>query len=134
MHGGIGAGDGAGHRNHKAQRKLGDGDGVGARRIHDDDAAMGGGRDVDVVDAYTGAADDAELRRGLQQLGIDLNGGADDQGIGVGQFGGEAVLNLVVGDYVPARLLLEDGKGGRRDFFCENDLHVAATPHECGKR
>ena len=98
MHGGVGAGDGAGHRDHEAEGELGDGDGVGAGGVHDDDAAAGGGSGVDVVDAYAGAADDAELRRGLEQLGVGLHGGADDEGVGVGEFGGEAVLDLVGGD------------------------------------
>jgi hypothetical protein len=41
-------------------------------------------------------------------------------------------------DNIPARLLLEDGEGGRRDFFSENNLHVDflflfGWPHHCGK-
>ena len=34
-------------------------------RVHDEDAARGGGRHVDVVDAGAGAGDDAQLRSGL---------------------------------------------------------------------
>ncbi len=84
MHGGVGAGDGAGHGDHEAEGELGDGDGVGAGGVHDDDAAVGGGVGVDVVDAYSGAADDAELGGGLKELGVGLDGGADDEGVGVG--------------------------------------------------
>ena len=122
VHGGVGGGDRAGERDHEADGEFGDGDGVGAGGVHDDDAAMGGGVDVDVVDAYAGAADDAEFGGGLEQLGVDLDGGADDEGVGVGEFGGEAVLDLIVGYDLPAGLLLEDGEGGGRDFFGENDL------------
>jgi len=32
------------------------------------------------------------------------------------------VFNLVGGDDVPAGFLLEDGEGGGRDFFGENNL------------
>ena len=59
----------------------------------------------------------------LQQSGVDLNGGADDEGVGVGEFVGEGALDLVGGDDLPAGFGLEDGKGGGRDFFSENDLH-----------
>jgi hypothetical protein len=84
---------------------------------------MGGGVGVDVVHPYASAADDAEPGGGLEELGVGLDGGADDEGVGVGEFGGEAVFNLVRRDYVPAGFLLEYGEGGGRDFFGENDLH-----------
>ena len=44
----------------------------------------GGDVGVDVVDAYSGAADDAELGGGFEEFGVGLNGGADDEGVGVG--------------------------------------------------
>ena len=52
-------------------------------------AARAGGRDVDVVDAGAGARDDAQARRGGEQLRVDLGGAADQQRVGVGQIGGE---------------------------------------------
>jgi hypothetical protein len=39
---------------------------------------MGGGVGVDVVYAYSSAADDAEFGGGLEQFGVSLDGGADD--------------------------------------------------------
>ena len=63
-----------------------------------------------------------KLGGGLEEFCVSLYGGADDEGVGVAELGGEAVLNLVGRDYVPAGLLLEDGEGGVRDFFGENDL------------
>jgi hypothetical protein len=39
VHGGVGARDGAAHRDHEAEGEFGDGDGVGAGGVHDDDAA-----------------------------------------------------------------------------------------------
>lgn len=70
---------------------------------------MGGGVGVDVVDAYSGAADDTELRGRFEELCVSLDCGADDEGVGVCEFGGEAVFNLVGRDDLPAGLLLEDG-------------------------
>ncbi len=85
VHGRVGAGDGAAHGDHEAEGELGDGDGVGAGGVHDDDAGLGGGGGVDVVDAYAGAADDAELLGVAQEVGVGLDGGADDEGVGVGE-------------------------------------------------
>ena len=69
----------------------------------------------------------AQLGRGLQQLGVRLHGGANDERVGVGEFGFEAagaeLGDLVGGDDVPAGFLLEHGERGGRDFFCENNLH-----------
>ena len=48
---------------------LGGRDVVAAGRIHHDDAACGRRRDVDVVDADAGAADDAELAGVLERVG-----------------------------------------------------------------
>ena len=45
---------------------LGGGGDVAAGRVDDQDPALGGRRDVDVVDADTGPADDAEPLTGLQ--------------------------------------------------------------------
>ena len=111
VHGFVGAGDGAGHGDHEAEGELGDSDRVGAGRVHHDDAAMGGGGGVDVVHAHAGAADDAQLRRVLEQGGIHLDGGAHDERVGVGQLFGQA-LDFVRGDALPAGLLFEEGEGG----------------------
>ena len=66
-----------------------------------------------------------------KQLGVGLHGGADDERVGVGEFGfkaaGAELGDLVGGDDVPAGFLLEDGEGCGRDFFCENDLHGASS-------
>ena len=55
--------DVAGQREQQRERVLGGGDDVGLRRVGDDDAALGGGGDVDVVDADAGAADRLQARR-----------------------------------------------------------------------
>ena len=56
--GGVGGGDLAGQGEHHGDGVLGGGDRVAERRVHHHDARGGGGRDVDVVDADAGAADD----------------------------------------------------------------------------
>ena len=84
VHGGVGAGDGAGEGDHEADCEFGYGYGVGAGGIHDDDALAGGGVGVDVIYAYSGAADDAEFGGGFEEFGVGLNGGADYERVGVG--------------------------------------------------
>ena len=56
---------------------LGGGDRVPARRVHHDDAVLGGGRQIDVVDPDAGAADRLELGRPLDDRGRDLRLAAD---------------------------------------------------------
>ncbi len=93
VHGVVGGGQLAGQREHEADGELGDGDGVGAGRVHDDDAAAGGGFGIDVVDTHAGAADDAQLRRVLHQRVVDLHGAADHECIGIGERGGQTIGN-----------------------------------------
>jgi hypothetical protein len=58
---------------------LGGGDRVAEGRVHDDDAAARGGRDVDIVDADAGAADHLEIGRSRNQLLGRLGGRADGE-------------------------------------------------------
>ncbi len=74
----------AAHGDHEAEGEFGDGYGVGAGGVHDDDAAARGLGGIDVVYADAGAADDAEFGSGGEQRCICLYGGADDEGVGVG--------------------------------------------------
>ena len=126
VHGGVGGGELAGQSEHEADGELGDGDGVGSGGVHDHDAAAGGGVGIDVVDAYAGAADDAELGRVLQEGVVGLDGGADDEGIGIGEGGGEAVGQLFVRDDVPTRLGRKHGQGCGGNLLCKNDLHFVS--------
>ena len=54
-------------------------------RVDDHDAGLGGGLDVDVVEADTGAGDDLEVLRGGDGLGVDLRRGADEHRVDVGE-------------------------------------------------
>ena len=87
-------GDLARQREHHRDGVLGGGDRIAERRVHHDDALGGRGRDVDVVDADAGAADDLQLRRLLQQLLGDLGGRADGEAVIVADDRGELVLVL----------------------------------------
>ena len=64
--------DVAGEREHQRDRVLGGGDRVGLRRVGDDDPALGGGGDVDVVHAHAGAADDPQVVGAVDHLGVEL--------------------------------------------------------------
>ena len=55
------AGSCAGKREHHGDRMLGRGDRISVGRIHDHDAPLGSGGQVDVIDADPGAADDFEV-------------------------------------------------------------------------
>ncbi len=68
----VGRRDLAGQREHHRDRVLGGGNRIAIRRVHDDDAALGRGRDIDVVDADSGPADYLEGIGGADQLGGDL--------------------------------------------------------------
>ena len=74
---GIGGGKLAGDGEHHGDRVLGSGDRVAEGRVHDDDTATRSGRDIDIVDADTGATDDLEVGRGGNQLFRRLGGGTD---------------------------------------------------------
>ena len=55
------------------ESEFGRGNGVARRCVHDDDTALGGSFDVDVVHADTGATDNFEQRRGGENLARDLS-------------------------------------------------------------
>ena len=93
---------------------LGGRDRIAERRVHHDDAARGRGRNVDVVDADAGAADDLQLRRPLEQLRGDLGRRADRKAVIVADDPGELVLVEPGLDVDLDAALLEDGDGGGR--------------------
>jgi hypothetical protein len=102
---------------------LGSGDRIAERCVHHDDATRGGGRNLDIVDADAGAANDLELGCLLQQLGCRLGGGADGQTIIVANHGGEPVLVLPqrgVKGHVNAAILEDLHGGGGQGVGNEN--------------
>jgi hypothetical protein len=75
----VGGGNLAGNREHHGDGVLGRRDGIAEGRVHHDDAALGGDRHVDIIDADAGATDDAQLRGRRQHLLGHLGGGADGE-------------------------------------------------------
>jgi len=73
---------------------FGGGDRIAERRIHDDDAAGGSRRNIDVVDADAGAPDHFEVLGLIQKLARNLGRGADRQSIEAIDRGGKLVFVL----------------------------------------
>ena len=81
---GAGLRDVPGEAEDVADGQFGGGDDVGGGRVDHHDAGLGGGLDVDVVEADAGAGDDLEVLGGGDGLGVQLGGGADEDRIDVG--------------------------------------------------
>ncbi len=115
---GIGGRQLAGDREHQRDGVFGRGDRVAERRVHDDDAAARGGRNIDIVDADAGAADDLEVGRSGDQLLGRLGGRADGEAVIIADDFGELVLVLaelrLEIDFDAA--ITEDLDGGFRQF------------------
>ena len=120
VNGGVALRDRTGDREEEGEGVFGDGGGVAAGGIRDQDAAAGGDLDVDVVDANTGAADDAKLIRFFEKLRGNFGGGADDEAGGVSQFGGER--GGIGGDDLPARRA-QDFEATRANFIRDDYFH-----------
>ena len=91
LEGAMGLGDVARAGHDHGDRVLGGRQHVAGRRVDYDDAALGRGLDVDVVDPDPGAADHLEVGGRLDDLGGDLGRRADDQRIVVADPGQELV-------------------------------------------
>ncbi len=86
-------------RHHQGNGMLAGGDVVAAGRVHDDDAAFGGGIGVDVLIADAGAPDDFEILRRFDQFRGDFCAAANHPAVVVGAdslklFGLEADLDI----------------------------------------
>ena len=82
VHACIGLAEESGHGQHDGKRLLGDGNSISAGRVHYGDAFAGGGIQINVVNAHSGAANDAQLGRVFQQCRVHLHGGTDNEGVG----------------------------------------------------
>ena len=120
---GVGPGQVASQCQHHPQCVLGHRHGIGAGRVHDRDALLGGGFQVDVVDAYAGPPDDPQLLGVFQQLGVGMHRRADDEGVRILQLARQLAVQLLMGKHGPARLLLQQVHGGGRDLLGDQDLH-----------
>ena len=109
-------------RQHESEGVLGDGDRIAAGRVHDHDAALGGGIEIDVIDAHARASDDAQLGRLVHHGGVDEGGRAHQNGVGIGQFAGKRFF--VGRDDGPVAVLGKDLERGGRDFVSNYDFHT----------
>ncbi len=116
--GGIGFGDLPRQRQHQRDRVLGGGDGIAERRVHDDDAARGRRRYVDIIDADAGTADDFQALGIFQDFRRHLGGRTDGEAVVIADRGGEFFLVLAeIGleiDFDAAILEYLHGRGRQR--------------------
>jgi hypothetical protein len=82
-------------REQQRERVLGGGDDVGLGRVGDDDPALGGGGDVDVVHPDAGAADRLEVPRVGQDLRGELGGRADEDAVELADAPGQLAVGPV---------------------------------------
>jgi hypothetical protein len=81
---------------------------------------VSGGVHVHVIDANSGAAYDAEAAGLVEETGGDAGGTADDEAIGVGNFGGERSSS---GEYnLPAKFS-QQLDAALADFVRDDDFH-----------
>ncbi len=77
----IGGGDLPRQREHHRDGVFGRGDRIAERRVHHHHALAAGVGDIDIVDADTGAANDLEIGRRIEDFGRDLGRAADGEAI-----------------------------------------------------
>ena len=92
LRGDIGLRDLARERQHHGDGVLGGGDRIAERGVHHDDALGSGRRDIDIVDADTGAADHLQPLGALEELGRDLGRRTDGEAVETVDHFGELVL------------------------------------------
>ena len=132
--GAVGAGDVAGEGHEQGERVLGGGDGVAARRVHDDDAALGGGLEVDVVHAGAGAGDDLEASGVGEGVGRDRGLAAHDEGLVAGERFPQFARREAGAD-IDLRLLFEQGDAFAGDGVGDEDSGAGAgLGHGVGSR
>src|SRR4051812_8911840 len=107
---------------HQRQGVLGRGDRVRLRRIRDDDAPLGRGVDVDVVNSRPGAADHLEPLRAADQVRSELGGRADQDPVELA----DPLLELVPVPLQPeldVELLTQELDAGVGDLLGDENLH-----------
>ena len=105
---GIGLGDLAGEREDHRDGVFGSGDRVAERGVHHHHALRRGGGNIDIVDADAGAADDFQVRRGVEHLLGHLGRAADGEAIIIADAGDQLFGGFAGDDINLAAALLED--------------------------
>src|SRR5690606_14206721 len=119
--GGVGGGELAGAGEQHGDGVFGGGDRVAERSVHHHDAGGGGGRDVDVVDADAGAADDLQVLGRGDDILVGLGGRADGQAVIFADDLQQLVLGQAGLHVGVDAALLEDLDGGGGEFVSDED-------------
>ncbi len=115
---------------------LGDADAVRAGCVDDQDPAGARRGDVDVVDAGAGTRNDAQPRRGREEIGGDSGGAADEQGIGVREVTSEGRGGAArPGINFPAGFGAEEIQRGSRQVVGDEDFQLSDSSRgtACGR-
>ncbi len=125
FHGAVGLGDIPGEGHEHGESEFGGGYGISAGGIHDHDAVLGSGFDVDIIDADAGAADDLEVGGGFDDCAGDFGFGADDEGGYVLEEGQQFCFRQAFGEDgdFELRAFLESGNTFRRDGVADENVH-----------
>jgi hypothetical protein len=125
----------AGGREHQRHGELGGRDDVGGRRVDDHDPGLGGGLDVDVVEADAGAGDDLEPPARSEGLGVHLRRRPHEDRVDVRDRRQQlAAVGSVAAADLEVRAERLDG-GGAELFGDENDRaisHSGVLAGSCG--
>src|SRR2546426_1108686 len=106
---------------------FGRGDGVAARRVHHDDAALGRRRGVHVVQAGPGPADDPQLAGRGDHVGRHLGRAADDQPLVVLDLAEQLLLRHLGLDIDGQTGLLENLDPLLGEHVGDQDFHLASS-------
>ena len=90
------------------------------RRVRDHDPAARGRVEIDVVDPHPGPADHLELRRFLDQAGVEVRAAADDDRVVVADPRGEVAVRV----HVDVEALAQEVDPRRGDGFTNENLHT----------
>jgi hypothetical protein len=125
-------------REHHRDRMFGGGDAVAEGRVHHDDALLRRRRDVDVIDADPGAADDLQVGRGGEDVGGDFGGRTDGEAVIIADHRDQLVLGLA-GDLVDLDAALLEDRGGLgvhlvadEDFGLRHGINLPCAPAKAG--
>ena len=103
----------AGERKHHRDGVFCRGDGIAEGRIHNNDAARGGCRNIDIIDAYPGTTDDFETVGGGEQFRRYFRRRADRQTIIIAD-NGEKLLLIEAGSNIHLNATLLENSDGCR--------------------
>ena len=124
LHGRVRGRNGSRERKHQRERVFGDAHAVGARGVHDDDAARCCSGDIDVVDTGSRAGNHPKFRRCCNQRLVDGRRAADDEGVRIGEIARE-VSGRAAGfgvDGTAGKAREQSDRGGRQ-LIGDDDVH-----------